>query len=233
MQMTVDQFVNGCDDIIIAKPKYELGCSDTKKCDCIGMVKYSARKNNVAFSTSGTNDTFRTKVTNIRKLSSVSVLKRGDVVFKAKNPDASGYNLPSKYKKGGSGYNGDLTDYTHIGVVKSVNPLKIIHMTSPTSKTDTVIGNWKYTAELNIVNYNSGSDIEDGKDKVVSNKAIVVAEKGLWVKMRAQPTTKCSLYDNIAVGSEVTILSENGDWVQISYGKRKGWYMMSKFLKKK
>lgn len=232
MKMTVDQFINGCDDIIASKPDYELGCSNTKKCDCIGMVKYSARKNNVTFSTSGTNDTFRTKITNIRPLSSVSVLKRGDVVFKSKNPGVSGYNLPSKYKKGGIGYNGDLTDYTHIGVIKSINPLKIIHMTSPTSKTDTVIGNWKYAAELNIVDYGSNIDIGNN-DNITPKKAVVFAEKGLWVKMRAQPNTKCALYDNIAVGSEVTILSENGDWTQISYGKRKGWYMMSKFLKKK
>ena len=100
MPTTVDKFIDRCYDVVKAKPVYKLGASNLSECDCIGMVKYSLRKNAVSFSTTGTNDTFRTKVSNSRRIKSVSDLKKGDVVFKAKNPGDSGYNLPSKYKPG-------------------------------------------------------------------------------------------------------------------------------------
>lgn len=232
MPVSVSKFIDRCDDIIRAKPVYTLGASNTSKCDCIGMPKYSFRMNNVSFSTTGTNDTFRTKVTNIRRITSISVLKIGDVVFKAKKPGESGYNLPSKYKQGGSGYNGDLTDYTHIGVVKGTNPLRIIHMTSPTSKTDTSIGNWKFAAEMKPQYISYGSSPEPAPAPTpVTGTAIVTAQSGLWVKMRALPSTTCGLYDEIPVGSTVTVIGKSGNWTQINYGKRKGWYMMTKFLK--
>ena len=237
MPTTIEKFVDRCEDIVRAKPVYTLGASNKSKCDCIGMPKYSLRMNGVTFSTTGTNDTFRTKVVNIRTISSSSVLKKGDVVFKARKPGENGYNLPEKYKQGGSGYNGDLTDYTHIGVVKSTNPLRIIHMTSPTAKTDTSIGSgisrWRYAANLKpqYVSDSSSEPSPSSDPKPVQQTATVIAPSGLWVKMRASPTTSCRLYDEVPVGAMVKVISQYGDWIQIDYGKRKGWYMMSKFLK--
>ena len=149
MSTTREKFVDRCMDIVNAKPKYELGCSDLKKCDCIGMPKYSLRKNGVTLTTTGTNWTMRNQVQNVRKITGVSVLRVGDLVFKSREPGQEGYNLPAKYRKGGSAYNGDLNDYCHVGVVKSVSPLRIIHMTGPTAKTDTTIGKWKWAADLN------------------------------------------------------------------------------------
>jgi hypothetical protein len=142
-------FVEGCDDIYHAKPMYKNGASDLAECDCIGMDKYSFRKNGVKFSTTGTNWSFRNQVDNIRELKSADQLQVGDVVFKAYAPGETGYNLPAKYQQGGSAYNGDLNDYYHIGTVKSVNPLQIIHMTSPTAKMDTTLKNkgWDYAAQ--------------------------------------------------------------------------------------
>lgn len=234
MATTKGDFVKQCDVIVAAKPAYKLGCSSKTQCDCIGMVKYSMRQNHVTFSTTGTNYTFRNQLKNIRKITSVADLKFGDVVFKAKKPGDSGYNLPAKYRKGGASYNGDLTDYTHIGVVKSVNPLRIIHMTSPTAKTDTTIGRWAYSAELDE-RYISDAVQQPAKEPepVISESktAVVTAPSGRWVKMRQRPTTSCGMYDEIPIGATVTVISVLGDWTQISYGKRKGWYMMTKFLR--
>lgn len=64
-------------------------------------------------------------------------------------------------------------------------------------------------------------------------RAIVTAESGLWVKMRAEPTSSCRLYEEVPVGAEVTIVSPGETWAKIDYGRRKGWYMMAKFLKVK
>lgn len=144
MATTVEKYVAACEKIVEAKPAYKLGASDLKECDCIGMDKYAFRVNKVSFSTTGTNYSYRFQVENKRKVSSAADLNVGDVVFKANAPGTPEWELPAKYREGGSKYTGDLNDYYHIGTVKSVNPLRIIHMTSPTAKTDTKIGKWEY-----------------------------------------------------------------------------------------
>lgn len=240
MAATVEKFVGRCMDIVKARPTYKLGCSSTTSCDCIGMVKYSLRENEVSFSTTGTNWTMRYQTKNVREISSASVLKVGDIVFKARKPGDTGYNLPGKYQKGGSAYNGDLNDYCHIGVVKSVSPLRIIHMTSPTAKTDTAVGKWAYAAELldKLVDYGGTPTPEpqpspdpEPSPAPETDTAIVVAAKGSTVKMRAKPSRKCKLYDDVPVGSTVTVVEHGYEWTKINYGRRKGWYMMTVFLK--
>jgi len=238
MPTTIANFVERCYDIRIAQPEYDLGSYSKKKCDCIGMIKYGLYQNNVKFETTGTNWTFRNQVTNIRKITSASVLQIGDVVFKMRTPSDKGYNLPAKYQKGGNAYNGDLNDYCHIGVVKSVKPLRIIHMTSPSAKTDTSIGKWKYAAELlsKYISDYSGQHVPDEPvrpDPVPTTEtetAIVYAPSGQWVKIRQKPSTGCAVWDNVPIGSKVTIVTRGYDWTKINYGKRKGWYMMTKYL---
>lgn len=235
MSTTITKFVAGCQQIVNARPAYALGCSSKTKCDCIGMVKYGLRVCGVTLSTTGTNWTIRNQVNNVRRVS--AGLRIGDVVFKSKEPGESGYNLPAKYRRGGSACNGDLRDYCHIGVVASVSPLRIIHMTSPTAKTDTSLGKWKWAAELKpeyISDSPSPSPAPapdpDPEPAPYGDTATVVAQTGKWVKMRQQPSTSCGVYDEVPVGARVTVVSHGYDWTRISYGRRKGWYMMTKFL---
>lgn len=237
MSTTRDKFVDACNEIVDAKPDYDIGSSDKNKCDCIGMIKYGLRQNGVTLKTTGTNWTMRNQVRNVRQISGKSVLKKGDVVFKLRKPGESGYNLPSKYRKGGSAYNGDLTDYCHIGTVKSVSPLEIIHMTSPTAKTDKSIGKWKYAADMDSKYISDNAeqepvqDVETQQDlEPETDEAIVVASSGKYVKMRKEPSSKCKLYDNVPIGTKVSVVAHGYDWTKISFGKRKGWYMMTKYL---
>lgn len=265
MSTTKEKFIAKCYEIVLAKPVYVKGHSSKATCDCIGMIKYGLKENGVSFTTSGSNWTFRNQVKNIRRVFNASNLQVGDVIFKALEPGSSGYALPSKYLPGGAGYNGDLNDYCHIGVVKSVSPLEIIHMTGPTAKTDTKIGKWKYAAELKEY-YISDSSSEtpastsntstststsssttpatimntqpttesikhETSDAVTYGIATVTADTGRWVKMRKEPSKKCSIYDEIPIGATVTVEESGDEWSKISYGKRKGWFMMSKFLK--
>lgn len=233
MPTTIGDFVRECDRLVKAKPKYELGCSSLSKCDCIGMIKYSLRENKVSISTSGTNWTFRNQVCDIRSITSAGSLKFGDLVFKFRSPGESGYNLPSKYRPGGSAYNGDLNDYCHVGVVKSVSPLRIIHMTSPTAKTNVSIGKWRRACCLTS-QYISGSEPSPApgpEPPPYSSEAIVTAPSGLWVKMRKEPSTSCRLWENVPVGATVTVVTNGYEWTKINYGRYKGWYMMTKFLK--
>lgn len=233
MPTTRERFVASCEKIVQAKPKYELGCSSLSKCDCIGMVKYGLRQNGVILTTTGTNWTFRNQVCDIRNITSAGSLKFGDLVFKYRTPGESGYNLPSKYQKGGSAYNGDLNDYCHVGVVKSVSPLRIIHMTSPTAKTDTTIGRWRMACILTEKYISGSSPAPDPgpEPPPYTSKATVTAPSGLWVKMRKEPSTSCRIWENVPVGATVTVVTNGYEWTKINYGKYKGWYMMTKFLK--
>lgn len=247
MPATVSRFVNACQEIVDAKPTYQKGCSDKRKCDCIGMLKYGLRQNGITLTTTGTNYTFRHHVTNIRKITNASVLKIGDVAFKALRPGDDGYDLPDKYQNGGSEYNGDLTDYNHIGVVKSVDPLQIIHMTGPTAKTDTSIGRWKFAAELKskYLDYGTGStdDAEkpagataekppsaDASETSMIVTATIISDNGKPVKMRAKPSVKCRMYDELPVGTVLTVTVYRSDWCTVTYKNRKNWFMMTNFL---
>lgn len=78
----------------------------------------------------------------------------------------------------------------------------------------------------------SASDLEPAS--ILYN---VQSENGKPVRMRAEPNTGCNLYDEVPSGSKVEMLVYNysidkkgNQWSKISYGHRKGWYMMSKFL---
>lgn len=318
MATTINKYVSKCEEVVRAKPAYMKGKSSLTECDCIGMSKYSFRENNVPFSTTGTNFSVRQQVDNLRKINSVSDLHVGDVVFKAHEQGESGWELDKypKYLPGGQYYNGDLRDYYHIGTVKSVSPLEIIHMTSPTAKIDTKIGKWGFVAQWkkeyisdtqdddptpspepdepkhmtvyaengNPVNmrmrpylnaplieripvgetvewlkedgawayikygYKYGwmldcylvdeyipepdpdGDAEPEPENPAGEELTVWAANGRPVKLRAKPSTSCKLYDDVPCGAIVTLVSAGDDWCKVDYGKRKGWYMMTKFL---
>ena len=239
MATTIAKYVEKCNEVYEAKPAYVKGASDLKQCDCIGMDKYSFRENGVSFSTTGTNWSFRNQIDNAREISSASDLHVGDVVFKAYEPGESGYDLPAKYQPGGSGYNGDLRDYCHIGTVKSVSPLQIIHMTSPTAKQDTKIGKWRFAGNWKPQYISDSPD--PGPEPTPPepptpepDKAVVYADNGKPVKMRDKPSTGCDLYWNVLVGTILDVLAWGDIWSNVKGQTVDGLhtgYMMTKFLK--
>ena len=236
MATTREKYVAKCNEVYEAHPVYVKGASDLKECDCIGMTKYGLRENGVKFSTTGTNYTFRNQVENIREIHSKYDLAVGDVVFKALKPGDDGYDLPSKYQPGGSGYNGDLNDYNHIGTVKSVNPLQIIHMTSPTAKCDTAIGRWKFCASLKKEYISDSPEPSPGPEPGPSPEpepqpepeaAWVWSENGKPVNTRKGPdeTYDQSKAGKISAGEEVEIIertvnSQGEEWCRIIWHDR-------------
>ena len=64
----------------------------------------------------------------------------------------------------------------------------------------------------------------------VQSTAVVYAENGRPVKMRAKPTTTCKTYWDIPCGTVVDVIKPGKEWTQISNGIHSG-YMMSQFLK--
>lgn len=77
----------------------------------------------------------------------------------------------------------------------------------------------------------------DPDPPVVIDEATVWSDNGKPVHMRAQPTTSCKMYDDLPVGTVVGVDAYNcvtdskgNRWSRVSYGIRKGWYIMTRFL---
>lgn len=256
-KQVIEKFLKKVAAIKKEKPTYrQPGDGSDGTCDCIGLVIGAIRRMGLKWTgIHGSNWAARKEVVTLEKITNVNSLAVGEVVFKAKEKGETGWKLPSRYQKGGAYYDGDLRDYYHVGVVTSVNPLNITHMTSPTVRVDTSLGKWGYHGTLKILVKavtSTGSDTIEPVQPVQDNppinnqdsstggtntmvpatgvKALVWAPSGRYVKMRQKPSTKCKLYEEIPVGATVTLEAPGEEWAKISYGRRKNWYMMAKYL---
>ncbi len=246
MGVSIQNFIDAVEKIYQKNPRYERGHDGSDGlCDCIGLIKGALRQNGTEpKGLKGVNWAQRHTIMNQQPVGDGSGLRVGQVVIKALQPGEDGYDLPDNYKKGGADYNGDLTDYNHIGVVTSINPLVITHMTSPNAKKDTKVGKWKIAGKLPQVDYGSEPQPEPTPEPTPEPEptpdpepveeplyGYVYAANGHPVKMRAKPSTNCNLYDELPVGTLVEVLDRTDtDWYKINGGMRKGWYMMCKFI---
>ena len=217
-------YVANVNSVYNHKPKYVLGHDTFEECDCIGMTKRGLKMaGDPANGLSGTNYAARYTIKNLKKIQSVSDLKVGDVVLKGRPYDPNdSYPLPAKYLKGGSLYNGDTTNYVHIGPVTKINPLEITHMTSPTAKKDTKLGKWNYFGQLPQVSYTEESEVV-----VVVEYATVVNGS---LNLRREKSTVSDRLAVIPNGTKVAVTEHGDTWCKVVYNQYTG-YAMTKFLK--
>lgn len=249
----IEKFLHFIEVIRKLNPAYKQpGDGSNGTCDCIGLIIGAVRRMGLKWTgIHGSNYAARFETVGLEYIEKLTDLELGDAVYKGVGSDGKGtkpcnngtfshaWNLPARYKKGQQYYTGDLNDYYHVGVVTQLNPLRITHMTSPRMKTDTSIGNWNYHGKVKpIVNAAEKGSVPPEKPAAnppspvaeTGKKAIVTAENGLPVKLREYPSTSCRTWENVKCGSEVTIVEPGEEWCKVDYGKRKGWYMMAKFL---
>lgn len=225
MSVGLADYFNAINEIDSEKPTYRLGGYGADgTCDCVGMIIGGIRRCGMTYSgTHGSNWFARNEVSNLHYVVSASFLEPGDIVFKAREPGDAKYDLPSRYS--GSS---DKRDYYHIGIVKSVNPLDIQHMTSPTVTHDKKLGKWTYSAKMpKYVNY-------EGGDTPMPETAKVISENGGSVKLRSIPSTSTKLYWNIPYGNIAVVHEKQSVWSNISVDdesgtNRTGW-MKNEFL---
>ena len=232
-QAPLDLFLLQLSVIYDLKPAYKLGHDGSDGyCDCIGLIRGALKRCGLNPSgLSGTNYAARHTIKNLRKFTSAAALKVGDVVLKVRDKDDATYPLPDKYRPGGTDYTGDLTNYTHIGVVVRVNPLRIIHMTSPEPQTDTKVGRWCYKGELPYLDYSNNSS--GGDNPMTEKTATVISSNGKSVHIRQGKSTSTKIVCDVPCGALVDVLSEGPDWTQVQFMEgtrlRSGW-IMSEFL---
>lgn len=228
----VKAFLSRTEEITAEGPSYVKGQDGSKgECDCIGLIIGAIRRaGGVWRGLHGSNYAARQELEDgIMKITGTGDLKPGMVVFKALEPTKGKYDLPSRYLPGGAYYNGDLRDYYHVGIVVSVYPLRIRHMTKPKPKTDTDLGSWAFYGKLKKVDY---SDAIEQKEKGIQKVETVIISGGVLtapIKMRSSASTGDRHYIEIPQGSEAELLEGGGAWNKIKFGSRTG-YVESRFV---
>lgn len=157
----------------------------------------------------------------------ISEAKPGMAAFKAHKPGEQGYDLPGEFKQGKGHYNGDLTDYYHIGLVDS-DPNYVLN--SQGTRTGFVRGNiadnWHFCAYLKDVDYSDA--VEPTGEPLYY--ATLKANSGKTVNLRRGPSGGSARISMIPLGTTVAVMNEfNADWAEVSVDGMTG-YMMRAYL---
>lgn len=220
-------FLAAVERIASEEPSYRHGGSGRDgTCDCIGLVIGAINRCGGKWpGIHGSNYAAHARgvMTGVSQIGQVRSLSQGDLVFKAYKPTDAKYALPPRYRKGGDFYNGDLLDYYHVGVVLSVEPLRIRHMTTPRPKLDTRIGHWTHHGQLAMV----GDKEEMVPMTDVSYKARVIDGA---LNVRSQPDSSAPRIGRLAVNTEVDVTGEGDGWLRIAFDGGQA-YAMAKYLK--
>ena len=181
------------------------------KCDCIGLIIGAVRLGGLKWpGTHGSNYAARYQTTG---LAADQPLRLGDLVYKAREPGASGYKLPDAYKN-----HADRRDYYHVGVVLQADPVRIVHCTAGGVRLDEKRGDWQYSAWLRLIKNQQ------------TYAATVTAESGSTVNLRRGPGLQYEILRQVPIGSAVEVLGETDtDWACVAYQGMEG-YMMRRFL---
>ena len=218
--VTMKSFLRWVDAIAEEKPTYRLGHDGSDgTCDCIGLIIGAIRRAGGTWNgTHGSNWAARNAMDTLHAVSDPGDLQVGQAVYKAAEPGQSGYNLPDRYKG-----DADKHDYYHVGVVRSVSPLEIVHCTGPGIVRDKKIGKWNYAGWLRMVSRGNDEGEETGMQT-----AVVTAESGSTVNLRKTPHG--ALEDRVPVGSTAQVLDTMDGWAKITVSGKTGW-MDLKYLR--
>lgn len=228
MSVTLSDFFAAVDAIQAEQPTYRLGGkAEDGTCDCIGLVIGALNRCGVKWpGIHGSNWAARNAMAWLLPVSDASDLTAGDIVYKARRPGETGYSLPERYAA-----DPDRADYYHVGVVRSVSPLRIVHCTSPGGvTTDTKLGKWAYRGGLTLVDRSDYSP-EETSAAVVPGTATVTASSGSTVNLRPGASKRGKVLTKIPIGNDVTVLDVNGEWAKVQFPVT--GYIMLDFLKMK
>lgn len=210
-KIPLESFLNSIDALAALKPSYRLGGDGSDgTCDCIGLIIGGIRRSGGSWSgIHGSNWAARNAVESLAPIASTSDLTIGEAVFKAASPGENNHQLPSRYAS-----HPDQRDYYHVGIVRSVTPLRIQHCTGPGVITDKKLGKWRFHGWLKTISPQGGTPMP-------TTAATVHAPTGSTVNLRTSP--EGPQYQRIPVGSAVTVHQQQDGWSRITWGEYTGW----------
>lgn len=231
--MTGKAFADVVDGIAGTSPTYRTGGTGMDgTCDCIGLVMgamYALGHSEYPMHSS--NYFARCEVDNLQRVDAMEdELQPGMLLFKARSDGNPRYDLHERYRQGGRYFTGDLLDYYHVGVVTAVAPLEITHCTS-TSQTDGIardgtLDSWTHAGMVRGIDYRED---DGGAAEEAVETAIVTAQSGSTVNLRARPGEKASLVMRVPIGRRVAVLERASGWAHVQVDGTTG-YMMEAFL---
>ncbi len=231
--ITTEQFLAKVEEIAAEDPAYRIGGTGTDgTCDCIGLIVGAFRRAGGKWTgAKGSNYAARNEMVSLKPVIGISDLVVGEVVYKAREPGEAGYDEATIQKKyAGSA---DKRDYYHIGVVESVCPLRIRHMTTPRMKMDTSLGKWGYHGWLKKIrrNMNTGNDSgnsgsengdHDGSEGMNERVVIYGGNVGLPVNMRSSGSLESPILCTIPQRTVVELVEYGERWCKVVYNGKKG-----------
>lgn len=200
--------------------------------DCSGAFDYAFRVLHGIDYPHGSNAMARNFI--VGTLLPISEAKPGMIAFKLRTPDEKNYDLPAKYKPGGSSYNGDLNDYYHVGLVDDdINFVLNAKGTQYGFCRDKMTGKngWDCVAYLKGVDY--GDTSNEVKEDIPMQEAKVVLPSGAsgnTVNMRKRAVVGSDIVEKVPVGSTIYVEEDLGQWCKIEFGDKTG-YMMKSYVK--
>lgn len=217
--ITLNAFLSAIQENIARITHYESGGDGSGGgCDCIGLIIGAVRLAGGSWTgTHGSNYAARNEIPDLHLITKGDYFL-GEIVFKARAPGDTGYDLPERYKT-----SGDLRDYYHVGVVTCVDPFCVTHCTGVPGgiKEDNQPGAWKYGGRLKMVEYSPEEPIYF---------AIVTAVSGRTVHLRKKPNLQSDILKSVPVGQTVEVYEDfSDDWARVKWNYYSG-YMMRKFL---
>lgn len=234
--ISLEDFKKGINDNAARIRDYKKGHSGQDGlADCVGLIIGGLELAGVKYSgIHGSNYFARFMTENLKPLTSERQLQAGDIVYKTSDPGESGYNLPDKYKAGGSCYSdkvGDI-DFYHIGEVKSTDPLIIQHCSGGGMNYDGRVGRWDCFGQCKGVNYHGKEPEKESEGERTMIEARVVLPSGSTgkdVNLREKPNG--GLDDRVPVGSLINVIQDKGEWCEVKWVSRNktGW-MMSNYI---
>ena len=180
---------------------YEWGAARRGCVDCSGAFVYAYKLHGLSIA-HGSNAIARKSV---ESLCPISEAAPAYAAFKYYPPWHPKWNLPAKYRKGGSEYNGDLNDYYHVGLVDGTDKNVLNAKSTQAGFSRDPLSKWSVVGRLKAVNYS-------GESKGDSPKY------GAAVVAKIPAGTVVSAED---VG--------DADWLLVRWDGKAG-YMMRKFL---
>ena len=214
----VRDFIAKVEEIAGEELRYRIGGTGKDgTCDCIGLVIGAIRRAGGTWSgLKGTNYTARNEMVALEPIACNSELKVGEVVFKARGPGETGYDADIIRRNYTS--SPDKRDYYHIGVVISVYPLRICHMTTPAPKIDTSIGKWDFHGWLNMISKEDMTQEggEQGMQTVVLYGGILTSP----INLRVSDSLRSPILTTVPQYSIVELVAAGKEWTRVRHEGR-------------
>jgi hypothetical protein len=222
MGVKVEDFLAQVDTISAEMPHYEKGHSGFDGlCDCIGLIIGAIRRAGGTWKgTHGSNYSARNEMEYLRPIAGNADLQVGELVYKAHEPGDAGYDAETIERRYAT--SDDKRDYYHVGVVASVYPLRIRHMTTPLPKTDTSIGKWSWHGWLKKIDHK-------GEGKMQETVIIQGGNISKPIRMRQAASTGSPIIAEIPQGSQADLLEGGGAWNRVSWEGKTG-YVKSEYV---